>query len=98
MTPNDSGEVCRRFLISGRVQGVFFRASAAQEASSLNLRGSAVNLPDGRVEVIVAGSASAVAAMSRWLERGPPLARVEDVAAMPVDPHTLEDVQGFSTA
>jgi acylphosphatase len=90
--------VFRRFLVSGRVQGVFFRASAAQEAASLGLRGSAVNLPDGRVEVVVAGSASAVRAMERWLERGPPLARVESVAAMPVDAETLTDVQGFSTA
>ena len=44
-----------RFIISGRVQGVFFRASTREQAQRLGLRGHARNLPDGRVDVLVVG-------------------------------------------
>ncbi len=49
-----------RFLVSGRVQGVFFRASTRQQAQSLGLCGIARNLDDGRVEVIVQGEPAAI--------------------------------------
>lgn len=65
-----------RFLVSGRVQGVFFRASTREQALALELRGHAVNLPDGRVEVVAAGPEDAVEALAGWLEVGPPMARV----------------------
>ena len=71
--------VCRRFLISGKVQGVWFRESTRREAERLGLQGSAVNLPDGRVEVIAAGPESAMSSLSSWLKRGPPMARVDKV-------------------
>ena len=69
----------RRYLISGRVQGVFFRATCRTEAIRLGLRGTARNLTDGRVEVIAAGEPEALQALLDWLWSGPPLARVEDV-------------------
>jgi acylphosphatase len=69
-----------RFVVSGRVQGVFFRASTRAEATRLGLAGSARNLDDGRVEVIAVGSDAALAALERWLWEGPPSARVESVA------------------
>ena len=68
-----------RFLISGRVQGVFFRASTREQALALGLRGVARNLADGRVEVIACGDQAAVALLERWLHEGPPAARVEQV-------------------
>jgi acylphosphatase len=68
-----------RFHVSGRVQGVFFRASTRQQASRLGLRGYARNLADGRVEVVACGSAEAVGELERWLWQGPPAARVDDV-------------------
>ncbi|CAN5706452.1 acylphosphatase [soil metagenome] len=68
-----------RFLVSGRVQGVFFRASTRDQAQRLGLRGHAVNLPDGRVEVLAAGEDDAIDALERWLQHGPPMARVECV-------------------
>ena len=74
-----TAEVTRRFVVAGRVQGVFFRASTAQEAARLGVRGHAINLADGRVEVLAAGSAAAVAALHGWLQRGPPAARVDSV-------------------
>lgn len=73
-------EVAVRFIVSGRVQGVFFRASTARAATRLGLHGHAINLDDGRVEVLAVGVPAAVAELGRWLHRGPPAARVEDVA------------------
>lgn len=71
--------IVRRARVTGRVQGVFFRASTAERARELGLRGYARNLPDGSVEVLAGGSAAAVAALLEWLRHGPPLARVEAV-------------------
>jgi acylphosphatase len=68
-----------RFIVSGRVQGVFFRASARDEAKRLGVNGHARNLLDGNVEVCACGSQSALAALERWLHVGPPAARVETV-------------------
>jgi acylphosphatase len=68
-----------RFIVRGRVQGVAFRAHARAEALALGLQGWARNLADGRVEVCVSGEGSAIDALARWLERGPPLARVDAV-------------------
>ena len=66
-----------RFLVSGKVQGVFFRASTREQALKLGLRGYAKNLPDGRVEVLAEGDERALNALERWLHVGPPMARVE---------------------
>jgi acylphosphatase len=68
-----------RFLVSGKVQGVCFRASTREQALKLGLRGHARNLPDGRVEVLAQGDASALDALHRWLHAGPPMARVDSV-------------------
>ena len=87
-------KVCRRFLISGRVQGVWFRESTRRQAVTLKLSGSAVNLSDGRVEVLAAGSESDVTQLAEWLHRGPRLARVDQVIE-----DTTEDpgLAGFTT-
>ena len=68
-----------RFLVSGHVQGVFFRASTREQAQRLGLRGYARNLPDGRVEVLAVGEADAIDVLERWLHEGPPMARVDTV-------------------
>lgn len=68
-----------RFLVSGCVQGVAFRAHAQHEAEALGLAGHARNLADGRVEVLVHGEAQAIERLAGWLRQGPPLARVDDV-------------------
>jgi acylphosphatase len=72
-------EVIRRFLVTGKVQGVYFRHSARLEADRLKLRGLARNLPDGSVEVLAQGSVSNVEALHQWLHRGPAHARVDAV-------------------
>ncbi|OOG45677.1 acylphosphatase [Rhodanobacter sp. C01] len=68
-----------RFIVSGRVQGVFYRASTREQALVLVVAGHARNLPDGRVEVLASGSADALDTLERWLRRGPPAAQVEAV-------------------
>lgn len=68
-----------RVFVSGRVQGVFFRATAAAEARSRRVAGWARNLPDGRVEAVFQGPQDAVAGMIAWCREGPPGARVADV-------------------
>ena len=71
------------FIIAGRVQGVFFRATAREAARSLGLSGWVRNLPDGSVETICEGSAEAVAAYKEWCRRGPPHAEVRYVDERP---------------
>lgn len=70
---------CVRCRVSGRVQGVFFRASTRDRARELGIRGYAHNLDDGRVEVLACGPASAVQLLQDWLWQGPPSASVSDV-------------------
>lgn len=75
----------RRWLISGKVQGVWFRASTKKEAVRLNISGWARNLKDGNVEVIAFGNDDALSELGMWLEHGPELADVinikqEDIA------------------
>jgi acylphosphatase len=82
--------VARRCFVSGRVQGVYYRASTRQKAVELGLRGYASNLEDGRVEVLAVGSAAAVQSLIDWLAVGPPAARVDEVA---VETLELEDVE-----
>jgi acylphosphatase len=72
-------EVTRRFRVTGKVQGVYFRHSARLEAERLALSGYARNLPDGSVEVLVHGPAAAVVELHQWLHRGPKSARVAAV-------------------
>lgn len=72
-------EVCRKYLVYGRVQGVFFRASTQKQAHRLGLTGHAVNLPDGRVEVLACGKPATLDALERWLQQGPDGARVDSV-------------------
>ncbi len=75
--------IARRILISGRVQGVAFRASTVREALRYpGLRGFVRNLASGEVEVLVQGSASAVDAMIEWCHQGPPMARIDQVKVM----------------
>jgi acylphosphatase len=66
-------------LISGLVQGVFYRASAQQEGLRLGLTGEVRNLPGGEVEAIVEGEKEAIDEFIAWCKRGPPSARVEKV-------------------
>lgn len=68
-----------RFLVSGKVQGVFYRVSTRERALELGLSGRAINLHDGRVEVVAQGDADALDVLEAWLHQGPPSAKVDAV-------------------
>jgi acylphosphatase len=66
-------------MVTGKVQGVWFRASTREQAMRLHLQGLARNLPDGSVEVIAQGEEAALALLESWLWQGPPAAEVSNV-------------------
>jgi acylphosphatase len=71
----------KRFIVRGRVQGVNFRTTAAQQALRLGLSGRIWNREDGAVEAEAVGSDDALAKFEAWLHRGPSYADVESVEA-----------------
>ncbi|MGB0132271.1 acylphosphatase [Dokdonella sp.] len=85
---------CARFHVSGRVQGVGFRAGTRAQAMHLDIHGYACNLRDGRVEVLAEGSAESLAALETWLQNGPAGARVTEVVRADVEEQSLA---GFYT-
>lgn len=92
-----NASVCKRFYVTGKVQGVFFRASAAREARRLGLKGWAINMDDGRVEVLAYGTADGVGEMERWLQRGSSMARVQQVDSRPEVPDQFAGLEDFRT-
>ena len=78
-------------LVSGRVQGVWFRQSTKETAEGLGLTGWVRNLNDGRVEVIATGEEKAVRQLEAWLGQGPELANVADVES-----EFIENAEPFS--
>ena len=67
-----------RIVVSGRVQGVFFRGAAAEQARALEVVGYARNQGDGSVEIVAEGNRHALDILAAWAARGPASARVED--------------------
>ena len=65
--------------VVGKVQGVWFRASTAERATALGLRGWVRNLADGRVEVVAEGPRAPLESLVAFCRQGPPLARVDEV-------------------
>ena len=78
-----SDTVCLYLHISGRVQGVGFRASLQETARALQLQGWVRNQQNGQVEALVQGSPASVDALREWCHQGPPMARVDAVTAVP---------------
>ena len=75
----DMTTMCRRFLVSGRVQGVFYRSSTQQRARELGLCGWVRNRRDGRVELLASGSEEKLDELEKWLEIGPEYAKVTNI-------------------
>jgi acylphosphatase len=93
----EAGIEARRYRVTGRVQGVFFRASTARVAESLGVRGHARNLPDGSVEVLAIGPAPALAELEVFLRRGPPRAHVSGLEQRAEDAGDHAGVADFRT-
>ncbi len=87
--------VCKQFFVSGRVQGVWYRASTKLQATALGLTGYARNLVDGRVEVLACGDEDMLVELEDWLWQGPDQAQVESIDSSDVESRTLSN---FSTA
>lgn len=85
--------ICKRFIVSGRVQGVWRRAATQQKAVSLDITGHAKNLPDGRVEVLACGADDSVAELEQWLWQGPSQAEVEGVNGRAVEYRALNSFE-----
>ena len=81
-------------IISGRVQGVWFRASTKQKAEQLGLTGWVRNTPDGNVEAVFEGEENIVQEMLNWCHRGPPLSKVENIEVKNQKP--TDGFNGFS--
>jgi acylphosphatase len=71
--------ICLHAYITGKVQGVWFRASTQKEAEKLDLTGWVKNLPDGRVEVLACGDRDSIQQLRVWLHQGPVNAKVTEV-------------------
>jgi acylphosphatase len=75
--------VCKLYRVSGRVQGVYFRAATQTTAVGLGLTGWVRNCDNGDVEVLACGYAPQVDALAQWLWQGPPRAQVDAVQELP---------------
>jgi acylphosphatase len=75
---NDAAKTSIHCFISGKVQGVWFRANTKKEADKLGLKGWVRNLADGRVEVMASGSKDKIEQLLAWLQRGPERAQVTE--------------------
>lgn len=82
----------KRVLVSGEVQGVFFRDTCRRVAGQQAVNGWVRNLPDGRVEAVFEGAADSVEQLVNWARRGPARARVTDVA---VHDEAVEGLHAF---
>ncbi|MBN9289002.1 MAG: acylphosphatase [Gammaproteobacteria bacterium 39-13] len=72
-------KICKRAVVSGRVQGVFFRHATQQQALALGIKGWVRNLPSGEVECLLCGEEEMVEKLCAWLHQGPPAANVAQV-------------------
>lgn len=89
--------ITRRFVVTGRVQGVYYRASTREKALQLRLLGYAKNLSDGSVEVVASGNAGDVESLEQWLWQGPPTAKVSVVQRLEIADSQIESWSGFAT-
>ena len=89
-----TNRLCIHCVVSGKVQGVWFRASTKEQADRLAITGFAKNLPDGRVEVFACGERENIAELAAWLKHGPALAEVTETVC---DEKPWQAMEGFHT-
>lgn len=90
--------LAKKFLVSGRVQGVFYRGSTQQQAEALQLLGYAKNLPNGKVVVLAIGDIAMIDKLQAWLWMGPSCADVSNVEELPLpDAFNIEQYCDFVT-
>lgn len=84
---------CVRIVVSGKVQGVFFRVSTRDQANILGIKGFVRNLSDGRVEIVAQGEPELLEDFAVWCGQGPPGAEVTDCDIQEYTPQTF---RGFN--
>lgn len=82
-----------QIVVSGRVQGVYFRAFTQKQAKKLNLTGYAKNLSNGDVEIIACGEKNQLEKLVSWCHKGPLMAKVNSVQTQPLT--LAQPYQGF---
>lgn len=82
---------CTHIIVSGRVQGVFFRANVRNKAYELDLKGYAKNLENGSVEVVAQGNGEKINELIEYIEKGPGIAKVINVQVKHKEPENFED-------
>jgi acylphosphatase len=86
-------EVARHVSVTGRVQGVFFRAWMREQAGELGVTGWVRNCPDGRVDAHIEGEDAAIQQLIERVRKGPPMAHVEDVQLWNVETFDFDDFE-----
>ncbi len=76
-------------VVSGKVQGVYYRQSTKEKARELGLTGFVKNLPDGRVQIIANGTIDQLNGLATWCRQGPPRARVDSVTMEEITPQVF---------
>ncbi len=89
--------LCKKCVVAGRVQGVFYRGTAARRAEELAIRGYARNLADGRVEVLACGEEAAVKIFVTWLWTGSTASKVTSVEVIDVPSDSVQVTASFLT-
>jgi acylphosphatase len=79
MTNSDSGKRCIHAIVTGRVQGVFYRAHTQKLAEELGITGWVRNCADKTVELVACGEKADIEVLIEWIHKGPPLAKVTEV-------------------
>jgi len=82
-----------RLIVSGKVQGVFFRDNTRKKATELGLTGYAKNLPDGSVEVAAEGKEEKINELIEFIKKGPGIAKVKDVKANHREPENFKNFE-----
>ena len=90
--------ICKKCLVAGRVQGVFYRGTAQRRARELGIRGYARNLADGRVEVVACGEEAAVQTFVSWLWTGSSASKVTAVEVTDLPPDAAPSSADFLTS
>ena len=86
-------QICKHCIVSGKVQGVFFRQTTLDKAKALGVKGWVRNLPNGTVEAVICGEEDVVQSLCNWLWKGPDAAQVTDII---FTDHDLESHTDFT--
>ena len=84
---------CTHLLVSGRVQGVFFRANVRSKANELSLKGYAKNLEDGNVEIVAEGNEEKLKELIEFMRKGPGVAKIENIKITHKEPENFKSFE-----